>query len=62
MTSLDGGSGDDWLIGGHWLGPGCACNGAAYDATLKQQDKADGNRKYVDRLHRTPVLQGARVE
>ncbi|MBM3846445.1 MAG: hypothetical protein FJ405_09185, partial [Verrucomicrobia bacterium] len=31
---IDGGGGDDWLVGGHWLGPGCACSGRPYDAEV----------------------------
>src|SRR5262249_52642190 len=45
---LDGGPGDDWLVGGHWLGPGCACAGTPYEATLLQQQAADGGHFYVD--------------
>src|ERR1043166_9458564 len=36
------------LFRSHWLGPGCACNGNPYDATLLQQPPEQGNRKYVD--------------
>lgn len=31
---IDAGAGDDWIVGGHWLGPGCACSGKPYDAEI----------------------------
>ncbi len=45
---VDGGGGDDWLVGGHWLGPGCACSGVPYSAILLRQDVEVGGRFYID--------------
>ena len=47
---IDGGGGDDWLVGGHWLGPGCACSGNPYDATIVRTLGSGGRvtRTYVD--------------
>ncbi|MBI1841426.1 MAG: hypothetical protein HYR88_11325, partial [Verrucomicrobia bacterium] len=49
---IDAGAGDDWVVGGHWLGPGCACAGKPYSAEVTRVSSTGPNpriiRAYVD--------------